>query len=190
MTDPIERNGNVRDPRPGEPDFDSLPEAEQRRRAFLASFLAVEHSLEAVETVRHQTRVLEELSGTMREQTRSFEAYANRTDALIDDVRDIKAACSKCEPPPPAAMRPPAQSWSDLDDCKTDGGTHHYLTTDQLDEALARRVEDAMARHHDAKDAAAMRDLRQRRASFAWAVALAVVLNLGGLVVAKLVHLL
>ena len=134
------------EPRPGEPAFDNLPLTEQIRRAILASYLAVEHSIEAHsasaamrDEVIVLTRAVRELSATQRHLVERAGASENKIDALIMDARI-------CMPAP----RPRAESWNDLETMRTDGGTEKaILSRDELKHV----IDDERARWEAEKDA-------------------------------------
>ena len=132
-------NGNKpkeRDPRPGDPEFDSLSQGEQIRRSILASFLAEEHSLEALQTVQIHTRAITDQATALRELTATVGPLVLQVNALISDLRDERKArlesaadSEDSESTTPAALR----SYSDLPFNTTEGGTQKfYATRDQL----------------------------------------------------------
>lgn len=155
-----DRNGHTleRDPKPGEVAFDSLPEEEKRRRSYVAAFLAVEHSLEAVETIRELRRDIRELATASRLERESNALLANRVDCMITDMRELQRT-TKTDPP----GRSKLDSFMDLE--KTDGGTRVYATPEQFDTLVAKKVSDALA----AADAKHNEEMVKRISGVRWA---------------------
>jgi hypothetical protein len=172
---PSSTNGNKtkeKEPRPGDPEFDSLPQAEQIRRSIVVSFLAVEHSLEALETVRSQSRTLvelttaqKELAAAQRDLTSTVGPLVLQVNALISDWREMKRTRTTDAPPPfdsrrrtdtdPPVPRAALHSYSELPSEYTDGGTQRYFATREQLREIARaefkKLEKEEALVHDAR---------------------------------------
>ena len=136
--------------------FDAMTDQEQRRQVFIASYLAVEHSLEALHTVQMQTRQIKTLTDAAELRDKAVEAYALRVDCLISDMRDhmMEHRCQSTNPP----AREPARSYSDLQKCETDGGTERFFgTRDQLREIARSEIKQEREAYEKEKDARPMR---------------------------------